>query len=471
MFKQYIFLLILSLFSIQGFAAGCPDGSEPVKSISADGTYFVFECGGSSNKIDFQIINLTDFEDSYFTDKADYASSKMINTITKNLVLIYPLGDFLSVTQNDEMDFLGSVHVSHERIIDDSQIKQTLQTVKKFLANKSCIDARGKNDLLNNIEWVLKNGFYSGLQAPLCRDVRFVMMSVSPEQRKDNNKELLRVFFHEIYHSLQNDLRNNCSGPNDLWVIEAAAEYFAKHSVSVFDNSQQDFVQSIFHEVVQNASRHGFKLEDPGVAEKGLGALRLKIEEGWLDESRILNGSLFHNCARVKEFQDIQVDNLAKAGPALTSLYKGVSAFTGDSFMDKAGKFFGGLFGGSGSTSGMKKIAEGLQDFKDVDAAGLEKIGKGLEGITGFVEAMKNADIDKTSNKIEKLIKNLKEYQKQTANMPGDLSANLSATMKGVMSDSGASIDKLNSSMQTLIELVQAGNKIETKQLQALEER
>jgi hypothetical protein len=90
MFKQYIFLLILSLFSIQGFAAGCPDGSEPVRSISADDTYFVFECGGNSNKIDFQIINLTDFEDSYFTDKADYASSKMTNTITKNLVLIYP---------------------------------------------------------------------------------------------------------------------------------------------------------------------------------------------------------------------------------------------------------------------------------------------------------------------------------------------------------------------------------------------
>lgn len=269
MFKKYILLLILSFFSIQGFAAECPDGSEPVKSLSADGTYFVFDCVGISNKIDFQIINLTDFEDSYFIDKANYASSKMINTITKNLVLIYPLGDFLSVKQNDEMDFLGSVHVSHERIIDYSQIKQTLQKVKKFLANKTCIDSRGKNDLLNNIELVLKNGLYSGLQVSLCRDVRFVMMSVSLEQRKDNNKELLRVFFHEIYHSLQNDLRNNCSGPNDLWVIEAAAEYFAKHYVSIFDNSQQDYVQSIFHWVVQNISRHGLKLEDPGVAEKG----------------------------------------------------------------------------------------------------------------------------------------------------------------------------------------------------------
>ena len=47
--RKLLILLILSFFSTQGFAAGCPDGSDPVKSVSADGTYFVFECGGSSS--------------------------------------------------------------------------------------------------------------------------------------------------------------------------------------------------------------------------------------------------------------------------------------------------------------------------------------------------------------------------------------------------------------------------------------
>ena len=47
--KKLCLLLILSFFSAQGFAAGCPDGSEPVKSVSADGTYFVYNCGGSSS--------------------------------------------------------------------------------------------------------------------------------------------------------------------------------------------------------------------------------------------------------------------------------------------------------------------------------------------------------------------------------------------------------------------------------------
>ena len=46
--KKLLLLLILSLFSIQSYAGSCPDGSEPVRSISADGTYFVFNCGGAN---------------------------------------------------------------------------------------------------------------------------------------------------------------------------------------------------------------------------------------------------------------------------------------------------------------------------------------------------------------------------------------------------------------------------------------
>ena len=35
------------MYSIQGLASSCPDGSEPVKSISEDGTYFVFNCSAA----------------------------------------------------------------------------------------------------------------------------------------------------------------------------------------------------------------------------------------------------------------------------------------------------------------------------------------------------------------------------------------------------------------------------------------
>ena len=48
--KKLFLLLILSFFSAQSFAGSCPDGSDPVKSISADGTYFVYNCGNTNNK-------------------------------------------------------------------------------------------------------------------------------------------------------------------------------------------------------------------------------------------------------------------------------------------------------------------------------------------------------------------------------------------------------------------------------------
>ncbi|MDG1848603.1 MAG: hypothetical protein P8J35_08195, partial [Candidatus Marinimicrobia bacterium] len=47
--KKLLLLLILSFFSAQSFSGSCPDGSEPVKSVSSDGTYFVFNCGGQSS--------------------------------------------------------------------------------------------------------------------------------------------------------------------------------------------------------------------------------------------------------------------------------------------------------------------------------------------------------------------------------------------------------------------------------------
>ena len=46
--KKLLLLLILSFFSVQSFAGSCPDGSDPVKSISADGTYFVYNCGNTN---------------------------------------------------------------------------------------------------------------------------------------------------------------------------------------------------------------------------------------------------------------------------------------------------------------------------------------------------------------------------------------------------------------------------------------
>jgi len=45
--KKLLLLLTLSFFSIQASAGSCSNGSDPVKSISTDGTYFEYKCAGA----------------------------------------------------------------------------------------------------------------------------------------------------------------------------------------------------------------------------------------------------------------------------------------------------------------------------------------------------------------------------------------------------------------------------------------
>ena len=47
--KKLLLLLILSFFLTQGFSGECPDGSEPTRSVSADGSYYVYKCDNNSN--------------------------------------------------------------------------------------------------------------------------------------------------------------------------------------------------------------------------------------------------------------------------------------------------------------------------------------------------------------------------------------------------------------------------------------
>ncbi len=47
--KNFVIFFFLVIIQAQSLASSCPDGSEPEKKISADGTYFIYECAGSSS--------------------------------------------------------------------------------------------------------------------------------------------------------------------------------------------------------------------------------------------------------------------------------------------------------------------------------------------------------------------------------------------------------------------------------------
>ena len=96
--KKLFLILILSFLSAHSIAGSCPDGSDPVKSISADGTYFVFKCGGtapSSSNNSSESTTITKFNNSSknsnsikipFNKGSDYSYK-----VNQNMVLLTDL--------------------------------------------------------------------------------------------------------------------------------------------------------------------------------------------------------------------------------------------------------------------------------------------------------------------------------------------------------------------------------------------
>ena len=65
--QKLLLLLILSFFSAQSYAASCPDGSEPTKTVSADGSYYVYEC----HVLDVDALPVPDYVDTGNIPKND----------------------------------------------------------------------------------------------------------------------------------------------------------------------------------------------------------------------------------------------------------------------------------------------------------------------------------------------------------------------------------------------------------------
>ena len=106
--KKLLLLLILSFFSIQGFAGGCPDGSEPVKSISADGTYYVYNCSknniDNANKSGNTIIGQSIYKTITQGDAEIYEAQMLLNRFNSYPV-VSPSGQWTWETQSAVQNF------------------------------------------------------------------------------------------------------------------------------------------------------------------------------------------------------------------------------------------------------------------------------------------------------------------------------------------------------------------------------
>lgn len=209
------------------------------------------------------------------------------------------------------------------------------------------------------------------------------------------------------------------------------------------------------------------KLADGAKKFEELDADQLKLVGGGLAEitgpimdlakggivANFVGSGAFKNLADgVKEFQTIDPSNLHAVGPALTSLHKGMSAFTGDGVLDSISKALGSLFGGSSGS--LSDLAEDVKLFADVDSQGLKNIGDGLQSIANFIEAMDGANLRTVSKSLSELTKQLQKYQEEYSKMDADTKANLVSNFTSFgEGQKGAAdkLDQLNNSVQMML--------------------
>ncbi len=178
----------------------------------------------------------------------------------------------------------------------------------------------------------------------------------------------------------------------------------------------------------------------------------MELAKGGFVANFVGSGAFKNLADGVREFESINPQNLHAVGPALTSLHKGMSAFTGDGVLDSIGKALGSLFGGSSGS--LSDLAEDVKLFADVDSAGLKAIGDGLQGIANFIEAMDGANLKSVSKSLSELTKQLMKYQEEYSKMDSETKANLVSNFTSFgEGQKGAAdkLDQLNNSVQMML--------------------
>ena len=117
--KKLYLILFLTLLSVKSFAGDCPDGSDPIKSISDDGTYFIYKCGGSSNN----------------NNSATDTSSNNASSVKASEIEIYEVAfpsDVLEILLNRIVSKLDYDFSNHKLAtnIEDANCKFNLQRIK-----------------------------------------------------------------------------------------------------------------------------------------------------------------------------------------------------------------------------------------------------------------------------------------------------------------------------------------------------
>ena len=209
------------------------------------------------------------------------------------LVVTWNVGKFVSEDGFDKYN-------THEVLLTSPEIESILSKISDWLKG-TCLSTNQQLEHIKEYRNYLENGADASSQFVLCSNSRIVLAAFETKNPGANEGRDIPAFItHELYHAFQQDLgnqsctntREGSSSSNGRAIVEGAAVYFGEYAAGQLMN--YDGVNRMLGKIYNDFQGSGDKSIEAGL-NWGAG-LRLMIERNWLNESSILDGSLFHNC-------------------------------------------------------------------------------------------------------------------------------------------------------------------------------
>ena len=257
------------------------------------------------------IVNTSEFSTDIMQEWASYSEAKMANRRADILMVLWPVGEFVK-----EGGFSHPFETM-EVVITPDEIDYLMNEIETWLSDQPCIlddPVRYYEEVEMYRDW-LTRGADASTQITICPASRLVLMGLPPDMRDTNDPRypinLQDFFIHELYHALQQDLMDeSCrrleerlgrEETNTPWLVEGGADYFAKHVVAELTGAFNP-INTILRNALNASREEGTNIYQGGIDKTGAAAMQILIELEKLDPASILDGSLFHNCARELEY-------------------------------------------------------------------------------------------------------------------------------------------------------------------------
>ena len=252
------------------------------------------------------LLNASSVEGDVLLSWVDLAEQQMDTRVSNVLMLVYDVGKPVEPPQ----EIPESEANEHERILDDGQIDSLMADFEAWLEADECMSTdagyRAEESMIYR-RYLEEGGDASHMRA-LCPQTRVVGIGLTDSLRNEEPASVTELLvLHELYHAFQQDLEQEgeCRTAGDAedsttrWLVEGGAHYF---STMLLNDLDQEKARQVIYEQARQSLNESDGLREEAPDRKGAAALLLMIDKGMTTHESVMDGSLFHECAREFRF-------------------------------------------------------------------------------------------------------------------------------------------------------------------------